>query len=188
MLKEQILSELCVELGVAFQKAGKRLADVSTNGEVVTTDLKEEGEKEAPAKKTSKKTAKKTTAKKQENAYTAKKPPKGATQTTEFRKQWAKMNADEQEAYLNSEIDSLKNPLASAKTKEEVKPLGDDEDFGEDEAEDKSFTADDVRKALQAYSKKHSKEEALSVLAQFGVKKVSGLSEEQYEDVIQELS
>ena len=46
---------------------------------------------------------------------------------------------------------------------------------------------DDVRKALQAYSKKHSRAKAVEILTIFNVKKVVELKEEQYAEIIEKL-
>lgn len=200
MLKNQVLSDLFVELGVAFSKAGKRMADVAENGEIVKTDLpaKKEEKSETPAKKTSKKvtekaTTKKTTTKKEESkeesdsderAWIATNPPKGKTEVAAFRLHWAELTEKQHDQYIAGEIDSLGRSLKSDSKAEESEEVEELDDFG---GEDKK-TADDVRKALQAFSKKNSKEDALGILAAFGAKKVADLSEDQYEDVIQELS
>lgn len=200
MKTNQVLSEFFIEVGIACTKAGKRLADISENGEVVTTDLPSE-KKEEPKKTTKKATTKKASTKKaapkkeepkeesKEKAFVAKNPPKGKTEVGEFRKHWAELSAEQQDAYVAGEIDSLGNSLKTAtKAKEAPEEL---DDFGD---EGSSATADDVRKALQAYSKNHKdgveagKKEAKGILAAFGAMKVADLSEDQYEDVIQELS
>jgi len=177
MKTNQVLSELFIEMGIACTKAGKRLADISENGEVVNTDLPKE-EKEEPKKEKS-----------SEKAFVAKNPPKGKTEVGEFRKHWAELSAEEQDAYVAGEIDSLGNSIKTAtKAKEAPEEL---DDFGGEESQ---ATADDVRKALQAYSKNHKdgvkagKKEAKGILATFGAMKVADLSEDQFEDVIQELS
>jgi len=201
MKTNQVLSELFIEMGIACTKAGKRLADISENGEVVNTDLPKE-EKEEPKKTTKKTTTKKASTKKadpkkedpkkeksSEKAFVAKNPPKGKTEVGEFRKHWAELSAEEQDAYVAGEIDSLGNSIKTAtKAKEAPEEL---DDFGGEESQ---ATADDVRKALQAYSKNHKdgveagKKEAKGILAAFGAMKVADLSEDQFEDVIQELS
>lgn len=200
MTTNQVLSELFIEMGIACTKAGKRLADISENGEVISTDLPQKEEpkkttttkKKAPAKKSTtakKEEPKKEEAKSDEKAFTSKNPPKGKTEVNVFRKQWAELSAEDQDSYVAGEIDSLGNALKTAtKAKEAPAEL---DDFGDS---DSKPTADDVRKALQAYSKKHKggieegKKEAKGILAAFGAMKVNDLSEDQFEDVIQELS
>lgn len=201
MIKNQILSDLCIELGVAFTKAGKRFADVSSNGEVAKTDLPTETKveaKEEPKKTTKKATTKKKTTKKvvkeepkkDEKTFTVKNPPKGKTEVAIFREQWKQLSTEDQEAYMAGEMNSIGKSLVKESPKKDVEEL---DDFG-DSVDGKQYKADDVRKALQTYSKNHAdgveagKKEARGILASFGAKKVDDLDASQYEDVIQELS
>lgn len=183
---EKLFKLLFQNLAYAFEGAahGKKVV-YEEDGELdMTADLESDDEEvtettsdDAPEKEEKKLPNPKRT------VYTAEEPAKTKVEKELFMIQWKDLGKKKlQEDFLAGKVDSLGNALESA---EEDDEFG---DFGEVEEEKSEFTADQVREALKKYAKDNGKDEAYKVLAQFGAKKIADIKEDQFSDVMAEIS
>ncbi len=116
--------------------------------------------------------------------YTKDEPAKTKIEKELYMVQWEELGEKGlQDDFLAGKIDSLGNALESA---------DEDEDFGDfgevSQEEAPEFTPEQVRDALKNFAKENGKEEAYKILAQFGAKKIADIKEENFADIMAEVS
>jgi len=182
---EKLFKLLLVNLAYAFDAtANEKEVVILEEDEIdMTEDLEGETQEEEETPKKEKKEEKKGKPNPKRKAYTADEPAKTKVEKDLYMLQWKDLGKKGlQDDFLAGKIDSLGNALESA---EEDDEFG---DFGEVEETKAEFTAEQVREALKAYAASNGKDEAYKVLAQFGAKKIADIKEDQFADVMSEVS